>query len=63
MQLTNSFKPDEHEVWYSRGLAYNKLGDYQQEIASYDKALSFKPDYHPAWHNRGNALDELGDYR
>ncbi|AVZ30340.1 tetratricopeptide repeat protein [Nodularia spumigena] len=33
--------------------------DYQQALASYDKALEFKPDYHQAWYNRGYALDDL----
>jgi len=54
------FKPDDHEVWYSRGNALRNLGRFEEAIASYDQALKFKPDDHEVWNNRGYALDELG---
>jgi Tfp pilus assembly protein PilF len=36
------------------------LGQSEEAIKSYDKAIEIKPDYHEAWYNRGNALDDLG---
>ena len=41
-------------------LSANK--QYEEAIASYDKALEFKPDYQNAWHVRGIALSALGRY-
>ncbi len=40
----------------------DKLGQYEQAIASYDQALKFKPDYYYAWNSRGYVLDKLGQY-
>jgi tetratricopeptide (TPR) repeat protein len=37
-------------------------GDYEEAIASYDKALEIKPDYYEVWGNRGVALNDLGKY-
>lgn len=55
-----------HEVWYERGLALERLGNYTEAIASYDRALSLRPSEDAAceiWHDRGNALQYgLGDY-
>ncbi|EKQ68527.1 tetratricopeptide repeat protein,FHA domain protein [Leptolyngbyaceae cyanobacterium JSC-12] len=55
-----------HEVWYERGLALERLGDYIEAIASYDRALSLHPTEDAAceiWHDRGNAFQYgLGDY-
>jgi tetratricopeptide (TPR) repeat protein len=55
-------KPDDHEAWYSRGIALDDLGRNEETIASFDKALEIKPDYHQAWYSRGYALVELGRY-
>ena len=35
---------------------------YEQAIASFDKALQLKPDDHQVWNNRGNALFNLGRF-
>lgn len=59
--------PDFYEGWYERGLALERLGDYEAAIASYDRALSLNPKDDAAceiWHDRGNALQYgLGDYQ
>ncbi|WP_225902937.1 tetratricopeptide repeat protein [Pseudanabaena yagii] len=54
---------------FSSGLFLWDLGDafieaenYEEVIASYDRAVEIKPDYHEAWYNRGIALDNLGRY-
>jgi Flp pilus assembly protein TadD len=46
----------------NRGAALVDLGQFEEAIASYDKALQIKPDYHEAWSNRGVALMNLGQF-
>ena len=58
-----AIKPDDHEVWYNRGVALQKLQEYRQAIASYDKAIAIKPDDHEVWYHRGVALEKLQEYR
>jgi tetratricopeptide (TPR) repeat protein len=41
-------------------LALVDLGQLEDAIASWDKALAIKPDLHEAWYNRGLALANLG---
>ncbi|MFM7883180.1 MAG: tetratricopeptide repeat protein, partial [Microcystis panniformis] len=50
------------ELWHEKGLIHQMGKEYEQEIASYDRALEFKPDDHQAWNNRGSALDDLGRF-
>ncbi len=50
----------EAEEWKKRGNEQYYERDFEEAIASYDKALEFKPDDHAAWNNRGIALDNLG---
>ncbi|KAB8321224.1 CHAT domain-containing protein, partial [Tolypothrix campylonemoides VB511288] len=42
--------------------ALEKLGRYDDAVASYDKAIEIKPDKHEAWYNRGIALRHLKRY-
>ncbi len=51
---------EEADVWFEKGVEYYLAGDFEQAIASYDKAVEIKPDFHQAWLNRGIALSELG---
>ncbi len=48
------------ELWHKKGLIHQMGKEYEQAIASYDKALEIKPDDHEAWYNRGFALADLG---
>jgi len=50
------------ELFNEQGLLHRFSGEYQQAIASYDRAVAIKPDFHKAWNNRGFALDNLGRY-
>ncbi|MCY7385717.1 MAG: tetratricopeptide repeat protein [Microcoleus sp. CAN_BIN18] len=52
----------EAEVWKKRGDEQFELGNFEEAIVSYDKALEIKPDKHEAWNNRGCALDDLGRF-
>ena len=37
------------ELWHKKGLIHQMGKEYEQAIASYDRALEIKPDYHEAW--------------
>ncbi|WP_293025922.1 tetratricopeptide repeat protein [Moorena sp. SIO3I8] len=53
-------KPDDHQAWYSRGVALSILGRLEAGIDSFDQAVKIKPDHHKACYNRGIALLDLG---
>ncbi|HWX80962.1 MAG TPA: tetratricopeptide repeat protein [Steroidobacteraceae bacterium] len=44
------------------GNALARLGQWDQAVASYGRALSFKPDFSDAHSNLGNAFSELGQF-
>ncbi|MEA5614970.1 tetratricopeptide repeat protein, partial [Nodularia spumigena] len=50
----------QYDLFFNLGRLQSAGEDYQQAVASYDRALEFKPDYHLAWYNRGYALGKLG---
>jgi len=47
----------------NRGLTYSKLGNYEDAIADYTRAIRIDPDYANAYGNRGVAYNELGNYK
>ncbi|MEG5063665.1 tetratricopeptide repeat protein, partial [Microcoleus sp. B3-A4] len=47
----------EAEEWKKRGDEQFMKGDFEEAIASFDKALEIKPDDHEAWYIRGLVLD------
>jgi tetratricopeptide (TPR) repeat protein len=49
-------------AWTWRCIPLHKLGRYEEEIASYNRAISINPDEHQAWYNRGVSLHKLGRY-
>ncbi|MFN7217663.1 tetratricopeptide repeat protein [Microcystis sp.] len=50
------------ELWHKKGLIHAMGKEYEQAIASWDRALEIKPDDHQAWYNRGIALYNLGRF-
>jgi len=44
---------------FEQGNIFLSSKQYEEAIASYDRALQFKPDLYEAWNNRGNALGNL----
>ncbi|MCZ8119819.1 MAG: tetratricopeptide repeat protein [Microcystis sp. LE18-22.4A] len=50
------------ELWHKKGLIHQMGKEYEQAIASWDRALEIKPDDHQAWYNRGVALADLGRF-
>ncbi|GBF82308.1 tetratricopeptide repeat protein [Aphanothece sacrum] len=55
--------PDSPEIYYKRGLSYQKLGNKKGAIENYTEALHFDSTYAQAYHNRGILLAELGQRR
>lgn len=51
-----------HESLYHKGNKLLKSQQYEQAIASYDKAIRVKPDFYDAWFHRGVALSRLRRY-
>jgi tetratricopeptide (TPR) repeat protein len=49
-----------HEAWNYVGYTNRKLGNYDDALAAYDKALSIKPGYPDALEYRGEAYLGLG---
>ena len=54
--------PDAAQVYYNRGVAYYKKGDYDRAIADNAKAIELNPGYAKAYGNRGVAFHTKGDY-
>jgi tetratricopeptide (TPR) repeat protein len=42
-------KPDDAATWYSLGLQYQRLADYDKAIAAHKTAVALKPDHCDAW--------------
>ncbi|MEH2113283.1 MAG: CHAT domain-containing tetratricopeptide repeat protein [Nostoc sp.] len=61
-----ALQTDDNELawitWGLRGLVLSNLGQYEEELASYDNALKIKPDDDETWYNRGMVLNKLGRY-
>ncbi len=49
-------------LWYDKGNALVKEGDFKGAIECYSKAIEIEPSFAMAWMNKGNALNELGDF-
>ncbi|HNY50474.1 MAG TPA: tetratricopeptide repeat protein [Smithella sp.] len=62
--LNNASKlqPENAEIYYNRGVAYDNLGQYQPAIKDYSQAIRLKPDYAEAFYNRGTIYNELAQY-
>jgi tetratricopeptide (TPR) repeat protein len=47
-------------VYFNRGNAFSKLGQYQRAVEDLSRVIHWKPDYASAYSNRGVAYHELG---
>ncbi len=49
-------------AYYNRGRSYRQLGEYDNAIADFDKAIELYPEYARAYNNRGIAYASKGRY-
>ena len=52
-------KDDDYVAWNNKGYALAELGQHEEAIECYDKAIRIDPEYYNAWFNKGNSLVEL----
>ena len=50
----NHQTPERSGFYYSLGVAYYALGQFESAIEGYDEAVRINPKYSEAYHNRGN---------
>ena len=50
------------ETFVNAGKEFDKLGQYEQALISYDKAIELNPNDDSAWDKRGVVLERLGQY-
>ena len=51
-----------YDTYYSRGLAYNQIGQYEKAISDYTKAIDLKPKHADTYYSRGLAYNQMGHY-
>lgn len=61
-EVINALKPDLAETYFQRGLIYHRLGDYEQAVADYNKAIESNPELVGAYRKLAHVYYELGDY-
>ena len=49
--------------WFDRGYSSNLSGDYDDAVASFNKACELNPAFAAAYNNRGIAYSEMGNYQ
>ena len=64
-EMVNSIKchinPRDAEAYNNLGIAFGKLGRYEESLKASDKAIELKPDYAGAWYTRGCTYSLKGD--
>lgn len=57
-----SVAPEDPSGYFYLGFAYDELGNYDQAVKAYDKAIELGPNDQSAYLNRGNSYGELGEH-
>ena len=55
-ELYKPIEPGNSHYWNNRGIAWSKLGKYEEAIRSYDRALAILPNNREISKNRLNAV-------
>ena len=50
------------EIYYGRGLAYYKMGQYDKAISDYTEAIKLKPKHADIYYSRGLASYKMGQF-
>jgi tetratricopeptide (TPR) repeat protein/CHAT domain-containing protein len=54
---------DPYMAWCKHGAEVGSLGNFEEAISIFDKAIEINPDYHLAWGFRGAFLNDSGKYK
>ena len=54
--------PEDKNVWYSQGTAFEKMRDYDNALRCYDKAIGLDADDKFAWNSKGIVLLETNKF-
>ena len=54
---------DDAEIWFSRGLARERILDFKGAFSDYTRAIDLKEDHFKGWINRANVLLKLQRYQ
>ena len=49
----------EAERWFNKGITHSRLGQHEEALEAYNKAIEIKPEYQDAWYNKGIVLYNL----
>lgn len=55
----DEIKSGDYNAWYNRGIFLSKLGNYDEAVKSYDRAVEIKPDDYLSWAGRGKSFGKL----
>jgi len=53
--------PDSRDLWYARGATLVKMGNYEQALNSYNRAIDIDPSFQTAWMSKAEVYNKLGD--
>jgi tetratricopeptide (TPR) repeat protein len=62
LSTANQASLEQATTWFHQGIEQDQSGNFEESLASYDKALEIRPDLIELWFNRGNALFNLGRF-
>lgn len=51
------------KAWYNSGLIFEKLGNYEDSLNSFNKVLEFDPKDKRAWVNKGNNYEKIEKFQ
>lgn len=57
--LKNIFYRTPEFAWFNMGWSYYNLGEVENAVESYSKAVEIKPSYAQAWYNMGLAFEKM----
>ena len=60
LAVMTEIDPDNEQIFSNLGLCHQFLGELEEAVAAYKKAISLKPDYAMVYNNMGNILKEQG---
>ena len=54
-----SYKPQDSMTWYNKGYATKELGNNDEAIKAFDKAIEINPQNSNTWSNKGTLSNQI----